>query len=64
MSIVPGDSDLEIEAMISSHDIGFVHAGQEAQIKIDTFSFTHYGLLHYTVRSISPRRHYARESYG
>ena len=43
--LVPADSHLEIEAMISNRDIGFVHAGQEAEIKIDTFSFTRYGLF-------------------
>ena len=51
--IVPSDSRLEIEAMISNRDIGFVHAGQEAEIKIDTFSFTRYGLLRGTVLTVS-----------
>ena len=44
--VVPSDSRLEIEAMVSNRDIGFVHQGQEAEIKIDTFNFTRYGLLH------------------
>ncbi len=43
--IVPFDHELEIEAMISNKDIGFVEEGQEAQIKVDTFNFTRYGLL-------------------
>jgi membrane fusion protein, hemolysin D len=51
--IVPSDSRLEIEAMVSNRDIGFVHAGQEAEIKIDTFNFTRYGLLHGRVLSVS-----------
>src|SRR5262249_14821608 len=34
-------------------DIGFVHAGQQAEIKIDTFPFTRYGLLQGTVLSVS-----------
>jgi hemolysin D len=51
--IVPDDSHLEIEAMVSNHDIGFVHAGQEVEIKIDTFSFTRYGLLHGKVITVS-----------
>jgi hemolysin D len=53
MSIVPADSHLEIEAMISNKDIGFVHAGEEAEIKIDTFTFTRYGLIHGKVQSVS-----------
>lgn len=51
--VVPSDSRMEIEAMVSNRDIGFVQAGQEAEIKIDTFNFTRYGLLHGKVLSIS-----------
>jgi hemolysin D len=51
--VVPGDSRLEIEAMVSNRDIGFVRSGQEAEIKIDTFNFTRYGLLHGQVLSVS-----------
>ena len=51
--VVPSDSRLEIEAMVSNRDIGFVHAGQQAEIKIDTFNFTRYGLLHGQVLSVS-----------
>jgi hemolysin D len=53
LAIVPLDSHLEIEAMVSNRDIGFVHADQEAEIKIDTFSFTRYGLLHGRVLNVS-----------
>jgi len=51
--VVPSDSRLEIEAMVSNRDIGFVHAGQDAEIKVDTFNFTRYGLLHGNVLSVS-----------
>ncbi len=51
--IVPIDSHLEIEAMVSNRDIGFVHVGQAAEIKVDTFNFTRYGLLHGEVLSVS-----------
>jgi hemolysin D len=53
MSIVPADSHLEIEAMVSNKDIGFVREGQDAEIKIDTFTFTRYGLIHGKVQSVS-----------
>jgi hemolysin D len=53
MVIVPRDSQLEIEATVSNRDIGFVHTGDEVEIKVDTFDFTRYGLLHGKVRSIS-----------
>jgi hemolysin D len=51
--VAPADSRLEIEAMVSNRDIGFVHQGQEAQIKIDTFNFTRYGLLQGVVVNVS-----------
>jgi hemolysin D len=51
--VVPSDSHLEIEAMVSNRDIGFVEPGQKAEIKVDTFNFTRYGLLHGRVLSIS-----------
>jgi hemolysin D len=53
MAIVPADSKLEIEANVSNRDIGFVHEGQEVEVKIDTFNFTRYGLIHGHVVSVS-----------
>jgi hemolysin D len=53
MVVVPADSRLEVEAMVQNRDIGFVEVGQPAEIKIDTFNFTKYGLLHGTVVTIS-----------
>jgi membrane fusion protein, hemolysin D len=53
LAVVPLDSHLEIEAMVSNRDIGFVHEGQSTEIKIDTFSFTRYGLLRGEVISVS-----------
>ena len=53
LAMVPSDSRLEIEAMVSNRDIGFVHAGQPAEIKVDTFNFTRYGLLHGEVLTVS-----------
>jgi len=52
--LVPADAVLEVEAMVSNRDIGFVHTGQDAQIKVDTFNFTRYGLLHGRIVSVSP----------
>ena len=53
MIIVPADSRLEVEAMVSNRDIGFVSPGQQVEVKIDTFNFTRYGLLHGKVTSVS-----------
>jgi hemolysin D len=51
--VVPSDVVLEIEAMVPNREIGFVHVGQDVQIKIDAFNFTRYGLLHGRVLSMS-----------
>jgi hemolysin D len=53
MMIVPSESHIEVEAMVPNRDIGFVGAGQEAQVKIDTFNFTKYGLIHGEVTNVS-----------
>jgi len=53
LAVVPLDTHLEIEAMVSNRDIGFVHAGQATEVKVDTFSFTRYGLLHGEVINVS-----------
>ena len=52
--IVPSDTTLEVDATVSNRDIGFIHPGQEAQIKVDAFNFTRYGMLHGKVVSLSP----------
>ena len=51
--IVPSDVELEIEALVPNREIGFVHVGQDVQIKVDAFNFTRYGLLHGRVLSVS-----------
>ena len=40
--------------MILNRDIGFVHPGQDAQIKVDAFNFNRYGLIEGKVVSVSP----------
>src|SRR5262249_11379730 len=51
--VVPAGRPIEIEAMIQNKDVGFVHDDDAAEIKIDTFNFTKYGLLHGKVLSVS-----------
>ena len=53
MVVVPAESGLEVQAVIQNKDIGFVREGQDAEIKIDTFNFTKYGLLQGRVVSVS-----------
>jgi hemolysin D len=53
MVIVPSDQPMEVEAMLENKDIGFVRPGQEVEIKVETFTFTKYGVVNGTVVSIS-----------
>jgi hemolysin D len=53
MVIVPDGSKLEVEAMLPNRDAGFVHAGQPAELKVEAFTYTRYGLLHGQVRTVS-----------
>ena len=45
MKLVPRDDHLEVEAVLENKDIGFVFKGQPAEIKVNTFNFTKYGIV-------------------
>lgn len=45
MVIVPSDYAAEVEAVLDNKDVGFVQAGQAAEVKIETFPFTRYGTI-------------------
>lgn len=53
MVLVPSRDGLEVEVRILNKDIGFVHIGQSAAIKLEAFPFTRYGTVPGRVRSIS-----------
>ena len=53
MVIVPKDNPIEVEAFVENKDIGFVNAGQEAVVKIETFPFTKYGTIEAKVTHVS-----------
>jgi hemolysin D len=53
MVVVPDNVKLEVEALLPNRDAGFVHAGQPAEIKVEAFTYTRYGLLHGRVRHVS-----------
>jgi hemolysin D len=54
ITMVPADAALEVEADVSGRDEGFVHVGDPAAVKFDTFPFSQYGMASGTVRVISP----------
>ncbi|WP_439888763.1 HlyD family type I secretion periplasmic adaptor subunit [Pseudomonas sp. MBLB4123] len=53
MVIVPSDQPVEVEALLENKDIGFVRPGQEVEVKVETFTFTKYGVIEGEVVSIS-----------
>lgn len=53
MVVVPEDDVLEIEAAVRNKDIGFVAAGQPADVKLETFTFTRYGSIPGRVVAVS-----------
>lgn len=53
MKIVPENATIEVEALLQNQDIGFVNEGQRAEVKIDTFNFTKYGLIDAELINIS-----------
>ena len=53
MVIVPVEQPVEVEVQFENKDIGFVFPGQSVEIKIETFTFTKYGVIPGVVQSIS-----------
>lgn len=54
IDIVPLDDTLLVEAKVRPSDIGFIHVGQDAMVKIATYDYSIYGGLHGQVEHVSP----------
>ena len=53
MILVPSTGGLEVEARILNKDVGFIHIGALAAVKLEAFPFTRYGAVPGRVKSIS-----------
>jgi hemolysin D len=53
LTLVPADGPIEVEVMIANKDIGFVHPGQPAAVKVEAFPFTRYGTIDGEVAKVS-----------
>lgn len=53
MEIVPIEDTLLVEAQVRTSDIAFIHVGQSATVKFDTYDYSIYGGLKATVEYIS-----------
>lgn len=54
MSIVPIDDVLEVEAKVSTSDVGHISIGQPVAVKVSTYDFARYGAIDGTLRAVSP----------
>ncbi|MGH8612676.1 MAG: HlyD family efflux transporter periplasmic adaptor subunit, partial [Gammaproteobacteria bacterium] len=45
MTLVPSHEKLRAEVMVENEDVGFVHEGQTAKIKVAPYPFQKYGLI-------------------
>ena len=54
ITIVPDGTPLIVEAMALNQDIGFIHLGQKAELKLDTFPFQKYGTIEAELSYVSP----------
>ena len=54
ITIVPEGTPLIVEAMALNKDVGFIHPGQKAELKLDTFPFQKYGTIEAELFYVSP----------
>ena len=53
MVIVPDEAQVTAEVTIDNKDIGFVNAGQDVTVKLETFAYTRYGTIPAKVSRVS-----------
>jgi hemolysin D len=53
MIVVPDSAEVTAEVSIANMDIGFVSAGQTAEVKLETFPYTRYGTVMATVNVVT-----------
>jgi len=51
--LVPDEAEATAEVVLENKGIGFVRTGHEAEIKFGTFSYTRYGTVPATVKSVT-----------
>lgn len=54
LSILPQDEELSLEVKVLNRDIGFIHQGMKAKVKLATFPFQEFGTIDGTVVQVSP----------
>lgn len=62
MEIVPSNKELVVETRISTQDIGHVHVGQNAVVKVGSYDPQRFGTVEGTVERISPSTYFDEEN--
>lgn len=62
MEIVPSNKELVVESKVSTQDIGHVHVGQNAVIKVGSYDPQRFGTIEGTVERISPSTYFDEEN--
>ncbi len=52
MIVAPKDGALVVEARVLNRDVGFIHPGQKAEVKLEAFPFTRYGVVEGEVEQV------------
>jgi adhesin transport system membrane fusion protein len=53
LEVIPNDVPLVVEARVQTKDVGFVHAGDPADVKVSAYDYTRFGHVHGVVETIS-----------
>lgn len=53
MIVVPDSAQVTVEVSVANQDIGFVNAGQRAEVKLETFPYTKYGTVPASVNVVT-----------
>lgn len=62
LEVVPVDKELIVESKVSTQDIGHVHVGQEAVIKVGSYDPQRFGVIEGEVSRISPSTYLDEEN--
>ncbi len=54
LSILPAGQELQLEVKVLNRDIGFIHEGMQAKVKMATFPFQEFGTVEGEVVQVSP----------
>lgn len=64
LRVVPEDQDVEIEAIFTNNDIGFVEIGQQANINLDAYPSERFGFVRGVVSDVAADSTEAEEGVG